>query len=87
MLNELITSRVTYKLVKHFSENDGWLHVRGIELAINENVGNVSRTMKKLERCNLVESRIKGNKIEYKAIRSKQRRALNFLMNNHDLLA
>lgn len=80
MLKEIVTSRVLYKLIQYYCYSHVWLHTREIARFIKEDASNTSVALKRLEKSGIVQSRITGNKLEYKSVQSEKLEALRLLM-------
>lgn len=66
MLDVFITSRVRRKILVVFAKYpDFKVHVRGLAKLIHEDVGNIQRELKRLEKANFLVTSKKGNTTIY----------------------
>lgn len=80
MLKKLIPSRILYKLIEYYCNNDDWIHVRDVARRINEDCSNVGKAAKCLEKAGVLESRKDGVLLQYRSIPSDNLDALRTLL-------
>ncbi|WKZ30817.1 MAG: hypothetical protein QY318_03130 [Candidatus Dojkabacteria bacterium] len=67
MIENLFISKVRIKMLDHFLSNPSEeYHVRGLVRLLDEEINAVRRELQNLERCKLLHSQRRGNKLYYK---------------------